>query len=912
MSNRKFEQELATGCQYEPLPSLPEAELGLPQPLLGGEGYEWAAIDNLDAFFTRVYRYWHDKGLTTILVGRLLNLTALAFTILFSGCLLLAVNWAALRSECLVPHDPHASCDILDVALHKQPWREHSGVLVALVALYLTLCGLYWLWSAVQLVVELRDVLEVKHFINNKLGISDRQIRSMTWSELLHRLVLVQRSSRLCAARDLDELDVVGRIMRKDNYLIGMLNAGVLGLYVRGCGPVLGRRFMLTKTLEWNLFACVLDPMFDEHFHIRQDFLADEAKLKRRLVAAAGLNLLLSPFLLLFLVIYFFMKHAEKFYHSPGSLGSRRWSSLAKWRLREFNELPHYVQHRLDASYEAAVNYVGQFPSPMVSQVAKFVSFVAGSWAALLLGLSLLDENLLEVPLGGRNVVWWLALTGILLTVSRSFINDTPVAFDPERAMAQLVLHTHHLPRHWRGRAHSAEVQQAVSSMFGFKLALFLEELASVLLTPFILAYSLPRCAGAILQFVADTTTRVEGVGDVCSLAVFDFGRHGNSKYGAPAHAPAKRLRSKQGKMEKSFLTFVATYPTWQPPAAGRQMLHNIGSTHHHQQQQQQQQQQQRQPQTQQQQQAGATAANGGMGAGLGGLGSSPGEGLDAGLLAAADEVHIGGGEVHSGGHRELRLEDEEEDDTQLRDLADHLFGPLSPDAQQQPGLVQHAAGLRAVAGDAADRLEVVQGDVTQPNSLAAAAQGAAGVIFTAAGHGNGFLGTAAVDYEGVVNAAAAAKAAGTVRCFVLVSGMCAHPINRFHPVRAWLNTTHWGLMDNKFAGEQHLRASGLPFVIVRAPWLNDGPPGRKRLHMDVDAVVECTVFDWQFGPYHIYRSDMAAVCVSALDCLHAAGHVLSVYHEKRSAAAALPDTPDALDAELHRLFDALPVASSA
>lgn len=46
--------------------------------------------------------------------------------------------------------------------------------------------------------------------------------------------------------------------------------AGVLGLYVRGCGPVLGRRFMLTKTLEWNLFACVLDPMFDEHFHIRQ------------------------------------------------------------------------------------------------------------------------------------------------------------------------------------------------------------------------------------------------------------------------------------------------------------------------------------------------------------------------------------------------------------------------------------------------------------------------------------------------------------------------------------------------------------------------------------------------------------------------------------------------------------------
>lgn len=29
-----------------------------------------------------------------------------------------------------------------------------------------------------------------------------------------------------------------------------------------------------------------------------------------------------------------------------GSAGSRRWSALARWRLREFNELPHYSNHR--------------------------------------------------------------------------------------------------------------------------------------------------------------------------------------------------------------------------------------------------------------------------------------------------------------------------------------------------------------------------------------------------------------------------------------------------------------------------------------------------------------------------------------------------------------------------------------
>ncbi len=70
---------------------------------------------------------------------------------------------------------------------------------------------------------------------------------------------------------------------------------------------------------------------------------------------------------------------------------------------------------------------------------------------------------------------------------------------------------------------------------------MFLEELASVALTPFVLYVSLPKCAPAILAFVRDFTAHVDGVGDVCSLAAFDLHRHGNAKYGAPAQAPKVR-----------------------------------------------------------------------------------------------------------------------------------------------------------------------------------------------------------------------------------------------------------------------------------------------------------------------------------------------------------------------------------
>ena len=94
--------------------------------------------------------------------------------------------------------------------------------------------------------------------------------------------VQVQNTTRLCIVRDLTEHDVVSRIMRKENYLIGMLNKGVLALHVGT--PCLGlrKKFMLTKTLEWNLHWCLLDCMFGEDFRLKPAFLEDAPALQRR------------------------------------------------------------------------------------------------------------------------------------------------------------------------------------------------------------------------------------------------------------------------------------------------------------------------------------------------------------------------------------------------------------------------------------------------------------------------------------------------------------------------------------------------------------------------------------------------------------------------------------------------------
>ena len=79
---------------------------------------------------------------------------------------------------------------------------------------------------------------------------------------------------------------------------------------------------MLTQVMEWHLKLIVMDFVFGEtdggkETGVRKDFLKDvqrnqlAAGLRRRMYLMGLLNLVLSPFILVFLVVYFFFKYGE-------------------------------------------------------------------------------------------------------------------------------------------------------------------------------------------------------------------------------------------------------------------------------------------------------------------------------------------------------------------------------------------------------------------------------------------------------------------------------------------------------------------------------------------------------------------------------------------------------------------------
>eukprot|EP00249_Psilotum_nudum_P013031 c24114_g1_i1 orf=437-3007(-) len=556
-----------------------------PEDLLQGESSKSEVIADLDHFFERLYTYHCEKGLWCIVTQWIVELLSLGFIICFSGFFLLFVDWHGLQSaKCGIDalEEGTKPCDLVKEALNRQPLKPFT-FFKAIVVTYLAIFSLYWIFCFLRFFTQLKETLEIRKFYRTSLGVTDRELQTTSWSILLDKIVQLQGCQRLCIVRDLSAHDVVMRIMRKENYFIGMLNKGVLALpipsWVPGAGPVVCRdsdgvkkRLLLTKTLEWSLNWCILQNMFDRNFLIRREFTSNPARLRKRLMAVGFGMLLLSPFLIIFMFVYFFLRHAEEFYHQPSTATSRRWSNLAKWIFREFNELDHMFKQRLNNSYRHALEYVKQFPSVILSLVAKFVAFVAGGFAAVLIIIAFLDESLLEAHLFGRNLFWFAAVFGTVTAISRSAIMEEFQICEPEKVLQMIACYTHYMPKHWRGAENKDSVRAEFEALFQYTGLILLEELVSIFVTPYALIFLLPKQVDAVLQFILDFTVSIEGVGDVCSLSVFDFEHHGNSKYGSPFQT-SKDRRSCQGKMEKSFLSFKSSYPNWEPHASGKQFL---------------------------------------------------------------------------------------------------------------------------------------------------------------------------------------------------------------------------------------------------------------------------------------------------------------------------------------------------
>mmetsp|Transcript_1070 Transcript_1070/g.1592 ORF Transcript_1070/g.1592 Transcript_1070/m.1592 type:complete len:525 (-) Transcript_1070:451-2025(-) len=398
----------------------------------------------------------------------------------------------------------------------------------------------------------------MRQFYFKQLNITTRDLQTMKWSTVIERLVELQDTGRYRIQINGDTLNaknIAQRIMRKENYMIAMVNHEILPIG----SEFYGNSWFLGKILEKMIEICILDQLFNDRFILKREFVNQPHRLRRRFRLFGIVSFLLLPFSLGFMFIYFFLKYAQEFHLKQNYLGPRGWSPHSLWQFREFNELEHFFERRTRASMKHADAYIKQFPTPIPTTIASGISFISGSFLGVLLLFTLLDEAIVfHIKFLGRDLVWYVAILTGILAVARTLVppvEDT--VFNPSAAMRRLVAYTHHLPGKWRNKAHTYDCRDEFSQLFQYKVVLLLREITCILSTPYILFFVLPHEADRIIEFVSSHTAFVKGVGDVCIFSELDIQTHGDPLYGG---MNLKGFQAKDGKLEKSWLNFNTNY----------------------------------------------------------------------------------------------------------------------------------------------------------------------------------------------------------------------------------------------------------------------------------------------------------------------------------------------------------------
>jgi autophagy-related protein 9 len=93
------------------------------------------------------------------------------------------------------------------------------------------------------------------------------------------------------------------------------------------------------------------------------------------------------------------------------------------------------------------------------------------------------------------------------------------------------------------------------------KVLILLREIAGLVLTPFMLWFSLPKSSDRIVDFFRDYSVHVDGLGYVCTFAMFDFEKAKQQKKKKKiAKTRGTYYHSDDDKMMKSYLYFLESY----------------------------------------------------------------------------------------------------------------------------------------------------------------------------------------------------------------------------------------------------------------------------------------------------------------------------------------------------------------
>lgn len=483
-------------------------------------------MHDLDDFFIRLYKYHQKSGFSCLVCGQILELFQIVYSVFLPIFFLNYVDYDILfknKPPPASPDNPAAKVHIYDVI------KPYSTVTIPHIQLFaIFLAFIFLAWKTIKTIHSFIVNLAIRQFYKNVLHIND--CSSLTWQDVQTRIIN-SRQNFLAQDSHLTELDIHNRILRHSNYMIALINRGVLPIYYRV--PFIGETTFFTQSFLYNCqllffrgpFKCI----FEENWLITDDVKNAShrqlvaKKLDRNIMILAMINLSLFPVLLVWQILYFFYSNAALVKRDPVVLGLRNWSLYSRWFCRHFNELEHQLNDRLNHAYKPAKNYMDAFTSPLLEIIARCIKFVAGSTFAIILLLTIYDEDVIQV------VHLLTFITGLWLvwsTASGFIPPDIPPRFTKTELYEQILQNIHYVPHNYP--PFTPQARSSMGELFQYKIVKLLEDLLGTVATPYIMVRHLRSRSLEIVDFFRNYTIEILGTGDVCVFSMMNIKENGN------------------------------------------------------------------------------------------------------------------------------------------------------------------------------------------------------------------------------------------------------------------------------------------------------------------------------------------------------------------------------------------------
>lgn len=465
-------------------------------------------ITDLDNFFYEIYSYYYHGGYRNILTRIILDNITYIFTIHFLIFNLFFIEWEKLLT---LDQDLNEKIE-LTLYISNKRFKNHIS---SAIILYILL-NLYYFQFFLSSIYKYLSARNTYYIYKNKLRVKQSDLENMSFDSIADLLIELQKKDNFCRVKDtLTKYDIIARITRKENYIIALLSNRVLKFKIFRLDIMTN---YLYTTLRRNLMSFIFkknEVDINKSFYMINIF-------RFKIIIQIFFQLIFLPGEVIFRIVFFLFQNADSI-RTKRNICKKQWNVQTLLSFKNYNELKHIFDKRISKSYIQTEIFLRSFKTKFYTILNKSILLIGGSIIFVFIIISLFSTNIANVTVYGYNFFVIICIIGFILsyfTTDSDNIQDMADFEDKHSIYIKMVSFLENTPPEWN-KAKINKNNKIISYTFYNNLIELFYEVVSIILFPYFW-FQLVIKAKDIIDFVRTYSTKVDGLGTVCSFSILN------------------------------------------------------------------------------------------------------------------------------------------------------------------------------------------------------------------------------------------------------------------------------------------------------------------------------------------------------------------------------------------------------